>query len=119
MKKSPFITSIILSLMMASAFAKDDQLIVAEAEKNIFTIAQAAKAADETGVTVTGIISRHLQGEDYELKDATGTIKMEVDSDLATAQQLAVGTKVTVVAEVDTHRIKPTDLDVVYIQILK
>ncbi len=55
----------------------------------------------------------------YQLQDQTGIIHVEIDHDLATpAQLLNPGKKVRVVGEVDTHRYKPTDIDVVEIEIL-
>ena len=44
---------------------------------------------------------------------------IEVDDELATAEQLKVGTEVKVVGEIDTHRYKPTDIEVVKIEMIK
>ena len=53
----PF-TVILSSTLSLSVFAKNDAQLLVEAQKNVFTIAQAAKAADETGVTVKGVVVR-------------------------------------------------------------
>lgn len=98
------------------AFAKSDAVLLKEAEKNIVTIAQAKKLSDETGVTLKGVISKHISGDDFELKDTTGTMVIDVDDDLWKPMQLKVGDKVRVVGAVDTHRVKPTDIDVIHIE---
>lgn len=98
------------------AFAKSDAALLKEAEKNVVTIAQAKKLSDETGVTLKGVISKHISGDDFELKDITGTMIIDVDDDLWKPMQLKVGDKVRVVGEVDTHRVKPTDIDVIHIE---
>lgn len=117
--KMPLILASVLLALSAPAFADDDQKIIAQAAKNIMTTAQALKAADETPVTVYGTIHKHIKDEMYQLQDQTGIIHVEIDHDLATpAQLLNPGIKVRVVGEVDTHRYKPTDIDVVEIEIL-
>jgi len=45
---------------------KDDHVIVQEAAKNVVTVSQVAKLKDETGVTLTGQITKHLQSDHYE-----------------------------------------------------
>lgn len=120
MKKSPFILTTILLAITANVWAgKSDKQIIDQAIKNQFTVAQAIQALDATAVTLSGTIVRHIQDDHFELKDSTGSIQVEIDQDLATVQQLSAGTKVKIMGEVDTHRIKPTDIDVVKIEIMK
>ena len=117
-------TALMMGSLMAafsvSAFADDaeDQRIAAAAAKNAVTVAQAAKAADETAVSVTGTIVREVKHEHYILKDKSGTITVDIDHKLASPAQLKPGTKVRVYGEVDTHRAKPTDIDAVKVDIL-
>lgn len=119
MKKTPLILTAILMAITANVWAgKTDQTIIKEAAQNNLSIAQAIKSPDSTAVTLTGTISAHIKDEHFELKDDTGSIGVEIDHDLATLQQLKLGTKVKLVGEVDTHRDKPTDIDVVKIEIL-
>lgn len=99
-----------------TSFAKSDAAILKEAEKNVVTIAQAKKLSDESGVTIKGKITKHIAGDDFELGDSTGTINIDVDDDLWKPLNLKVGDLVHVVGEVDTHRIKPTDIDVIHIE---
>ena len=120
MKKAPFLLTALLLGLTANVWAgKSDQTIIAEASKNHSTVAAAIKAADATPVSVTGTIVRHIQDDHFELKDNTGSIHVEIDEDLATVQQLKAGTKVKVYGEVDTHREKPTDIEVLKIELLK
>ncbi|MCU4338651.1 NirD/YgiW/YdeI family stress tolerance protein [Acinetobacter dispersus] len=95
---------------------KDDHVIVQEAAKNVVTVSQVAKLKDETGVTLTGQITKHLQSDHYEFKDQSGTIGIEVDDDIWRQAGLKVGDHVRLVGEVDTHRYKPTDIEVIRIE---
>ncbi len=47
------------------------------------------------------------------------SLNVEIDDDLATPSQLKPGTKIRIMGEVDTHRYKPTDIDVAKIEILR
>ena len=47
-------------VVSGGAWAKSDQALLAEAQKNKVSIAQAQKMPDETGVTLTGKIVRQL-----------------------------------------------------------
>ena len=95
---------------------KDDHVIVQEAAKNNVSVAQATKLADETGVTLTGQITKHLRSDHYEFKDKSGTIGIEIDDDIWRKAGLKVGDHVRLVGEVDTHRHKPTDIEVIKIE---
>lgn len=118
--KTALIVGSLMAVFSASAFAYDaeDKRVIAAAGKNMVTVAQVAKLADETAVSVTGTIVREVKHEHYELKDKSGTIMVEIDHELATPAQLKSGTKVRVYGEVDTHRHKPTDIDAVKVDIL-
>ena len=120
MKKTPLLLAIAVLVMTSNVWAgKDDHVIIQEAAKNKITIGQAIRANDETAVTLTGTIVRQIKPEHQELKDSTGTIGIEVDDDLIDLKKLKPGTKVKVVGEVDTHRYKPTDIEVVKIEIIQ
>lgn len=118
MRKLIFSTSVVATVVLSSsAFAgKDDHLIVQEAAKNVVNVQQIAKLKDETGVTLTGQITKHIKSDHYEFKDTTGVIRLEIDDDLWRAAGLKVGDHVRAVGEVDTHRYKPTDIEVVKIE---
>ena len=120
MKKTPIIVTAILMALTANVWAgSSDRKVIDQAAKNSVTVAQATTLADETAVNLTGTIIRHIQEDHFELKDATGSIHVEVDDKLASISQLKAGTKVKVYGEVDTHREKATDIEVYKIEILK
>ena len=96
----------------------DDQRVIAAAANNVVTVAQAAKARDETAVTIVGTIVRQLKHEHYELRDQSGTIEVEIDDDIAGPTQLKPGTKVRVIGEVDTHRRRASDIEAVRVEFL-
>lgn len=117
MKKIMAATLAGLALLVHShAFAKSDQAIQQEATQHAVTVAQIKTLADETGVTLAGHIVRHISGDDFEFKDASGSIVIEVDDDLWKPMQLKAGDKVRLIGEVDTHRRKPTDIEVISIE---
>lgn len=118
MRKLILSTSVMATVVLSSsAFAgKDDHLIVQEAAKNVVNVQQIAKLKDEAGVTLTGQITKHIKSDHYEFKDTTGIINLEIDDDLWRAAGLKVGDYVRAVGEVDTHRYKPTDIEVVKIE---
>ncbi|MFP6840995.1 MAG: NirD/YgiW/YdeI family stress tolerance protein [Acinetobacter sp.] len=95
---------------------KDDHVILAEAAQKVVTVAEAKKLPDATAVTLTGTLLKHLNQEHYEFNDGTGLILLEIDDDLWKAAGLKAGDKVTAIGEVDTHRYKPTDIEVVKIE---
>lgn len=119
MNKSVWV-SVVLStaILTPTVWAKSDSAVLKEAKANVVTVAQAKKLKDETGVTLTGQIVRQLgaDSDDFELKDKTGSIVIDVDNDLWKPLALKAGDKVRVLGEVDTHREKPTDIDVIQIQ---
>ena len=103
-------------LFTASAWAgKSDQVIMTEAAQNMVTVAEAKKIPDETAVTLSGVIVRKTQKDHFELKDSSGKIGMEVDSDLWRPMGLKAGDKVKVIGEVDTNTGQAVDIDVVQI----
>ncbi|ENW21425.1 NirD/YgiW/YdeI family stress tolerance protein [Acinetobacter haemolyticus] len=107
---------LILSLTSQTWAGKDDHVLIQEAAQNIVTVSQVAQLSDETGVTLTGQITKHLHSDHYEFKDRTGTISIEVDDDIWRKAGLKVGDHVRLVGEVDTHRYKPTDIEVIKIE---
>lgn len=120
MKKSPLLLSIAILAITSNVWAgKDDHVIIQEAAKNNITVEQALRANDETAVTLTGTIVRQIKHEHFEFKDTTGSISIEVDDDLINPKLLKAGTKVKIVGEIDTHRYKPTDIEVVKIEIVQ
>ena len=120
MKKIFLATLTGLALLGSNAvLAKPDAVLLKEATKNVVTVSKAKTLADESGVTLTGTIVKHIAGDHFEFKDTTGSIVIDVDDDLWKPLQLKAGDKVRVVGEVDTHRVKPTDIEVFKIERVK
>ena len=108
-----FVTGLMLySICMGR---ESDQVIMTEAIQNMVTVAEAKKLPDETAVTLSGVIVRKTQKDHFEVKDSSGKIGMEVDSDLWRPMGLKAGDKVKVIGEVDTNTGQATDIDVVQI----
>jgi uncharacterized protein (TIGR00156 family) len=99
----------------ASWAGKSDQVIMTEAAQNMVTVAEAKQLPDETAVTLSGVIVRKTHKDHFELKDNSGKIGIEVNSDLWSPIGLKAGDKVKVIGEVDTHTGQATDIDVVQI----
>jgi uncharacterized protein (TIGR00156 family) len=99
----------------ASWAGKSDQVIMTEAAQNMVTVAEAKQLPDETAVMLSGVIVRKTHKDHFELKDSSGKIGIEVDSDLWRPMGLKAGDKVKVMGEVDTHTGQATDIDVVQI----
>lgn len=119
MKKTTLFLILASSMTINAWAGKADHVVIQEAAKNHVQIVQAKKLADETAVTLTGTLVKQIDAEKFELKDATGTILLEIDDDISRVTPVKVGDKVKVVGEVDTHRYKPTDIEVVKIEKVK
>ena len=120
MKK--IMTALTVAMALAASpmvLAKTDQALLKEAAKNPVTVAKAKTLKDETGVSLTGSIVRHVAGDEFEFKDVTGSIMLDIDDDLWQPMQLKAGDRIRVMGEVDTHRSKPTDIEVIKIERLK
>ena len=66
------------------------------------TAAEANRAADNTPVALEGTLARRVADETYELKDATGTVRVEIDDEaFPTGRPVDGGTTVRLFGEVD------------------
>ena len=95
---------------------KDDHIIIQEAASHQVKVADVKNLKDETAVTLTGTLLKHLKQEHYEFNDGTGLILLEIDDDIWRSAAIQVGDKIKVIGEVDKHRYKPTDIEVVKIE---
>ncbi len=76
------------------------------------TVAQVKKLPDDARVVLKGEITKSLGDENYQFKDSTGSIIVDIDDDLWQGKPIYPNAKVVVEGEVDQHRIKETDIDV-------
>lgn len=74
-----------------------------EATQNTVSIAQAKRLADETAVTVSGVIVKRVKGDHFKLKDSSGTIEIDVDDEVWKPLNLKAGDQVSVVGEVENR----------------
>lgn len=82
------------------------------AASDITTVKDALTARDDTKVTLEGSIVKHLGGENYLFRDATGEISVEIDHDDWGGVQVGPEDTVIIYGEVDHHRHRATDIDV-------
>ncbi|UNM95591.1 NirD/YgiW/YdeI family stress tolerance protein [Ignatzschineria rhizosphaerae] len=76
------------------------------------TVKEALTLRDDTKVTLEGSIVKHLGGENYLFRDATGEISIEIDHDDWRGVQVGPEDTVIIYGEVDHHRHRATDIDV-------
>lgn len=105
-----------LSLLSADAFA---QYTGPGATSAVTTVAEARDQRDDQPVVLQGTLVAKIGHERYRFKDATGEIDVEIDDkDLPSHQAVSATTVVELHGEVDTHRFKPTDIDVDHVRIV-
>ncbi|MBE6458189.1 MAG: NirD/YgiW/YdeI family stress tolerance protein [Alphaproteobacteria bacterium] len=83
------------------------------------TVEQVKKMPDDTNVVLRGYIEKALGDEKYVFKDDTGSIVVEIDDDDWGGLDVSPKDKVEIRGEVDTHMMKPTDIDVDTVQLVK
>lgn len=105
-----------LSLLSAGAFA---QYTGPGATHAVTTVAEARAQRDDQPVVLRGTLVARIGHERYRFKDATGEIDVEIDDkDLPSHQAVSATTVVELHGEVDTHRFKPTDIDVEHVAVV-
>lgn len=105
-----------LSLLSAGAFA---QYTGSGATHAVTTVAEARAQRDDQPVVLRGTLVARIGHERYRFKDATGEIDVEIDDkDLPSHQAVSATTVVELHGEVDTHRFKPTDIDVEHVTVV-
>ncbi len=89
------------------------------AKNNAATVAEALEMPDESYVVLQGYIESSLGNEEYIFKDDSGSIKIEIDDDDWNGLTVGPNDKVEIQGEVDTHMMKPTDVEVDIIRLVK
>ncbi len=85
----------------------------------VTTVAEARSQRGDQPVVLRGALIAKIGHERYRFKDATGEIDVEIDDkDLPAHQAVSATTVVELHGEVDTHRFKPTDIDVEHVSIV-
>ncbi|KRW61189.1 YgiW/YdeI family stress tolerance OB fold protein [Pseudomonas sp. TTU2014-080ASC] len=88
------------------------------AQIQVTTVAQALKAGDDTPVVLQGQITKRLNDEMYQFKDATGTIEVEIDDELWPAQAVSETATVRLTGEVDRDLVG-REIDVEYLEVIQ
>ena len=88
-------------------------------KNNAATVAEAKEMPDESYVVLHGYIESSLGSEEYMFKDDSGSIKIEIDDDDWNGLTVGPDDKVEIQGEVDTHMVKPTDIEVDIIRLVK
>jgi len=88
------------------------------ATTQITTVAAALDAADDTPVVLQGQITKRLQDELYEFKDASGTIHVEIDDEDWPPQAISENATVKLTGEVDRDLMN-REIDVELVELVK
>lgn len=85
------------------------------------TVAAALKARDDAPVLLTGHIVERLAGSDdeYNFRDATGTIMVEIDHEVFAGRTVTPADRVRLSGKLDKEMMEPTKVDVKVLEILK
>lgn len=83
------------------------------------SVEEAKKMPDDSHVVLRGKIEKSLGDEKYVFKDKTGSIQIEIDDDDWNGLEVSPEDLVEISGEVDTHMMKPTDIDVDSIRLVK
>ncbi len=67
----------------------------------VLTVEQAKNMKEDTEVTLRGTIERHIGGENYLFRDASGTVEVEIDSDRWAGQNVAPQDQIEIFGEVE------------------
>jgi len=85
----------------------------------VTTVTEARSQRDDQPVVLRGTLIAKEGHERYRFKDATGEIEVEIDDDdLPHHAPISADTVVELRGEVDTHRFKPTDIDVDHVRVV-
>lgn len=85
----------------------------------VTTVAEARTQRDEHPVVLQGTLVAKVGHERYRFRDASGDIEVEIDDDeMPRDRPIDASMRVELHGEVDTHRFKPTDIDVDHVRVL-
>jgi uncharacterized protein (TIGR00156 family) len=82
------------------------------------TVADARAQRDDHPVVLRGTLIAKLGHERYQFRDASGQIEVEIDDEDMPPQAVGADTVVELRGKVDTHRFKPTDIDVDHVTVV-
>lgn len=105
----------LLPLMLVSVYSM--AAYTSPQEQNKVTIAQLKNLADDSWVTLEGKLAKHLGGEIYLLRDASGEVEVEIDQDVWRGTEVGPSDLIRIRGEVD-HSWNKTEVDVNSLEIV-
>ena len=69
----------------------------------VHTIEQAKNMKDDAEVTLRGKLERHIGGENYLFRDASGSVEVEIDSDRWAGQNVAPQDQIEIFGKVEKN----------------
>ncbi|WP_368165506.1 YgiW/YdeI family stress tolerance OB fold protein [Aeromonas sp. R6-2] len=88
-------------ILMLSLSGAAQAAFTGEQHQNAVSAAQVKKAADDSWVTLEGKLVKHLGGENYLLRDASGEVEVEIDGDVWCGQEVGPNDTIRLYGEVD------------------
>jgi uncharacterized protein (TIGR00156 family) len=89
------------------------------ATSEVTTVLAANNAADDTPATLEGRLVRKLSHDEYEFRDDTGSMRVEIDDDvLSMGRAIDASTKLRLIGEVDRSMVA-VEIDVKRIEIVE
>ena len=82
------------------------------------TVKAALEAADDTPVVLQGTIVKRIKGDIYEFRDATGSMKVEIDDEDFPPMEINDKTRVKLTGEVDRDLVG-REIDVEFVYVIK
>lgn len=86
--------------------------------QSLSTVEQAKQMPDDSWVTLQGNIVKQVGKEYYLFKDSTGEINVEIDQKYWQGRDVTPTDTIQITGEVDTHRFKPTDIEVKNLKVI-
>ncbi len=99
----------LLTLMSVSSFAM--AAYTGSQEQNKVSVAQLKDLADDSWATLEGKLVKHLGGENYLFRDASGEVEVEVDQDVWRGTEVGPDDQIRIRGEVD-HSWNKTEVEV-------
>lgn len=84
----------------------------------VTSVAEARLQRDDQTVVLRGQLVAKLGDERYRFQDDTGVIDVEIDDEDLPRDTVSADTLVELHGQVDTHRFKPSDIDVQHARIV-
>ncbi len=110
------LTAAMTMALSSAAMAKKDMMgggfVGPESNVKVVTVEEAKTMKDDARVVLRGYIENRVGDEDYMFKDSTGSIKVEIDKKKWKGLTVTPEDMVEIRGEVDTHMVKPTEIDV-------